>query len=79
MSEEAVRSFGRSMEPAAQRDMELQFGRSFDNIGVHTDVEAADLARQLDAQAFPLTGTSTSPSELTTYCPRKALGCSPMS
>jgi acyl dehydratase len=67
------------MEQAAQRDMELHFGRSFDHVRVHTDAEAAELARQLDAQAYSLVGTSTSSLELTIHRPREAVDCWPMS
>jgi hypothetical protein len=43
---------GERLPPAARSDMEGRFGHRFDQVRIHTDREAVNLTRQLDAEAF---------------------------
>jgi phage-related protein len=47
----AARSVGWPLEPAARREMEARFGHDFSQVRVHTDAQAAEVARRLDANA----------------------------
>jgi hypothetical protein len=43
---------GRPLEPALRQDMEQRFGHNFSRVRVHSDVDAIESARVLNAQAF---------------------------
>ncbi|MET0397137.1 MAG: DUF4157 domain-containing protein, partial [Longimicrobiaceae bacterium] len=47
-----LRSQGRAMEPEVRAWMESCFGHDFSRVRVHTDRDAADAARELDAHAL---------------------------
>src|SRR4051794_31576075 len=47
-----ARSPGQSLDKSTRRAMESQFGHDFSKVRVHTDVEAASAAKQLNARAF---------------------------
>lgn len=49
---EVVRSPGRPLEPSTRTFMEGRFGYGFDHVRVHTDRNAADSARALNARAY---------------------------
>jgi hypothetical protein len=44
--------FGQSLPQAVQMKMEQSFGASFDRVRLHTDSEAAQISRSLNAEAF---------------------------
>lgn len=44
--------FGQSLPQAVQMKMEQSFGASFDRVRLHTDREAAQISRSLNAEAF---------------------------
>ncbi len=43
---------GRAMSQPVQRDMEARFGTSFGGVRIHTNAQAGQLSRQLNARAF---------------------------
>jgi len=50
--DEALRSPGRPLDPAARSFLEPRLGRSFDQVRVHTDAPAAESARSVGARAY---------------------------
>ena len=45
---------GRPLEPALQQDMEQRFGHDFGQVRVHSDTDAEQSARDLNAKAYTL-------------------------
>jgi hypothetical protein len=50
--QDVLRSPGDPLDPAARSFFEPRFGRSFDDVRVHTDAEAAASARSIQARAY---------------------------
>ncbi|HHJ18437.1 MAG TPA: DUF4157 domain-containing protein, partial [Gammaproteobacteria bacterium] len=50
--QKVLRTTSHPLEQAAKRFMEKRFDRDFSNVRVHTDTEATQSARSLDAQAY---------------------------
>jgi hypothetical protein len=50
--DEVLHSPGRSLDAAARSFLEPRFGRSFDQVRVHTDARAAESARSVGARAY---------------------------
>ena len=50
--DQVVASPGRPLDPALQQDMEQRFGHDFDRVRVHSDMTAAQSARDLNAKAY---------------------------
>jgi len=43
---------GKPLEPTVKSDMEARFGEDFSNVRIHTDGQARQMTRQLDADAY---------------------------
>ena len=43
---------GKSMPPTTLKEMSTSFGKDFSNVNIHTDVEAAQMNKELGAQAY---------------------------
>lgn len=50
----ALEGSGTALPPSVRRSMEPRFGYDFGDVRVHTDVEAAETARMVNARAFTL-------------------------
>ena len=50
--QDALRSPGQALDPATRAVMEPHFGHDFSQVRVHTDSEAADSARAVNARAY---------------------------
>lgn len=50
--QEALASSGQPLDPATRGLMESRFGHDFGNVRVHTDGQASESARQIDAAAY---------------------------
>ena len=50
--DQVLASPGRPLDPALQQDMERRFGHDFDRVRVHSDMAAAQSARDLNAKAY---------------------------
>jgi len=50
----SARGSGQSLPPAVRQNMESAFGNDFSGVRIHTDSRAAQLSKQLNAQAFTL-------------------------
>lgn len=49
---ENSRGFGNPLPDAVRQEMEQQFGQDFSAVSIHTDNEAVDLCKELNARAF---------------------------
>lgn len=50
--DQVLASSGRPMQPKLRQDMEQRFGHDFSSVRVHTDTQASNSARAINAQAY---------------------------